>query len=252
MLEGAEPTHGCQMDCWNETKGATIGENVNCSCACVNPLDWTWMSNESVDESHHYGAMNVLGPLFLRDFDAELVSARCDPVSGMLYVTPSSRFYDRWGYFEDMAFKAKGELHAYDYTLFYRNVRVNVKERVDAWLAERSISSSSAEYEEPKICEPCGSRPQCGWQFFVQIMTAAFWGWFFCVFSCGGCCTCGLAGYRWSRGRSSSQEEARQWPGTCDMVLCFLCCCCCKKCCSRGVLKIQQRYRARTAERPKS
>ena len=187
--------------------------NVNCTCACVNPLDWTWMSNKSVDKSHHYGAMNVLGPLFLRDFDARFLGARCDAASGMLYITPAPQFYERWGYFEDMAFKAKGELHAYDYTLFYRNIRVNVKERVDAWLSERSLLSSYATYAEPEICEPCGSRPECGWQMFVQIMTATFWGMDFLRFVLWRMLHA-TVGYRWSSIRFFGQEKAIMWPET--------------------------------------
>ena len=206
MIEGADPTHwNAKMGCWNRTNNNSapahnprqqqgpIKGSGDCACACVNPLDWSWMSNTSVDKSHHFGAMNVLGPLFLRNFDAELVSARCDPVSGMLYVKPGPAFFNSWGYFEDMTFKARGELHAYDYPLFYRNIRVNAQERVDAWLAARTSSHTSVEtYLEPKTCALCGSRPRCGWQWFVQVMTAIFFGWLFCASLCGGCCMCGL------------------------------------------------------------
>lgn len=246
MVEGADPAHwNSKMSCWNQTSGAPANNNHQgtngCACACANPLDWSWMSNSSVDKSRHFGGMNVLGSLFLRNFDAELVGARCDPASGMLFVKPAKPFYNTWGYFEDMTFKANGELHAYDYTLFYRNIRVNVQERVNAWLAARpSSSDSTLLYVEPKTCAPCGSRPRCGWQWFVQIMTAIFFGWLFCAALCGGCCVCGLVGYRYRR--AEKEGATTMWPNLCELVACSSCCCCCAKCCAKLVSNYHSRY----------
>ena len=76
--------------------------------------------------------MPVTGQLFLSSFDRELVGARCG-AKGNLFVDPDpgSR---AWGYFADMTNPAGGELHAFDFPLFYRNIRLNVLERVTAWL----------------------------------------------------------------------------------------------------------------------
>ena len=78
MVEGADPAHwNSKMSCWNQTSGAPANNNHQgtngCACACANPLDWSWMSNSSVDKSRHFGGMNVLGSLFLRNFERTLL-----------------------------------------------------------------------------------------------------------------------------------------------------------------------------------
>ena len=64
-----------------------------------------------------------------------MVSARCG-LDGMLYISKDSEL--SWDYISDMTFSSDGgEYHAFDITLFYRNVRINVGERVRAFLLDR-------------------------------------------------------------------------------------------------------------------
>ena len=50
----------------------------------------------------------------------------------MLYILPDTDL--PFDYIPDMTFSAGGEYHAFDITLFYRNVRTNVGERVESFV----------------------------------------------------------------------------------------------------------------------
>lgn len=83
----------------------------------------------------HLLPCKVLGHLFLTHFDEQLVDAWCE--DGILYVTKP----EGWGYIEDMTYDGGGELHAFDYPLFYRNIRNNAVDRVEAYFEDRLNSS---------------------------------------------------------------------------------------------------------------
>ena len=71
----------------------------------------------------------------------------------MLFVSDPST-HGGWGYIPDMTFHAGGELHAYDYPLFYRDIRRNAAERVSAFLVATSAGASteSVNTTEPETC----------------------------------------------------------------------------------------------------
>lgn len=109
ILEGGDASH------WY--KG---GEPV-----CVNPLSWRHDS-EFVSAEKNLGAIPLTGHIALKAPDQHLVGAHCE--QGILWITPPNKWLYKLGVFPG------GGYHAYDYNLFYMNIRTNVEERVNAYL----------------------------------------------------------------------------------------------------------------------
>ena len=109
MLEGGDPGH------WL-AKGLPV---------CVNPLSWR-SDLQPAGAELNLGSLPLTGSRFIDAPHPALTGARCD--GGMLWISaPEQPGYDR-------ALFAGGSYHAYDYKLFYMNIRANVRQRVDAWL----------------------------------------------------------------------------------------------------------------------
>jgi hypothetical protein len=111
---------------WERRAGKTV--------TCVNPLSWT-TDRDVAGKKLHAGATYVvlpgIGNLSLLPTLATLIehdlSARCDE-DGFLYISkPTSPVFD--------LAKMPGEsYHNYDYGLFYKNIRDNAVERVNAFI----------------------------------------------------------------------------------------------------------------------
>jgi len=102
---------------------------------CVNPLSWR-SDAEPVPASANRGAIPLpmwRGPGRPRPAAS---GARCG--DGVLWIEPPSGWGFHWAH-ED------GNWHAYDYALFYMNVREDAKRRVDAFLRRRAAPDQPAE-----------------------------------------------------------------------------------------------------------
>jgi hypothetical protein len=117
---------GCYVGWRSYQKGEISGpvklEEGN--SVCVNPLTWK-TSTEWAPESLNSGSMllfNILAP--------HAVSAGIEPASKILWVSLP----------EDLGEKIKKlqNLHIYDYNLFWMNIRINIKQRTDAWLKKNN------------------------------------------------------------------------------------------------------------------
>lgn len=91
---------------------------------CVNPLSWA-QNETAVDKSANLGSLPLTGPYFLDAPHPQQTGAQCK--DGILWITPPSEA----GY--DLALFPGGGYHAYDYNLFWMNLRLNLKERVQAF-----------------------------------------------------------------------------------------------------------------------
>jgi len=107
--------------------------------------------------------MGILGHLFLTSFDEQIVDARCS-AEGMLFVSDPATV-GGWSYIPDMTFPAGGELHAYDYPLFYRDIRLNAWQRVDAFLREQKDAGGAAVASPPQEREACSCGLRCAGRF---------------------------------------------------------------------------------------
>jgi len=116
FAEGADPSlHGA------------AGEPSGREPVCVNPLSWR-RDEIRAPASANLGSIAVPGLGGPGAPYPGLTGARC--ADGLLWIDPiSHRRFRR--------FHPDGDWHAYDYALFYMNVRENVKRRVDAFLGER-------------------------------------------------------------------------------------------------------------------
>jgi len=109
-----------------DTKDAIAPENrARGDTVCVNPINW--IPGGSAPASENLGAIPlpmIWGPA---DLVPGYTGARCG--SGVLWVDPPSRrgFH---------LVHPDGDWHAYDYALFYANVRANAERRVKAFLGE--------------------------------------------------------------------------------------------------------------------
>jgi len=95
---------------------------------CVNPLHWR-TDGVAAPASENLGSIPLpmlRGPRAPRP---GLTGARC--ADGLVRVAPVARRGFRW-------FHARGDWHAYDFALFYANLRENVKLRVSAFLRHRN------------------------------------------------------------------------------------------------------------------
>jgi hypothetical protein len=92
--------------------------------ACVNPLSWR-ANDEPVGADANLGGIPLVGPLGLSAPDPHLTGARCE--RGILRITPPrSRGYS-------LALYEGGGYHAYDYNLFWMNLRENIARRAAAF-----------------------------------------------------------------------------------------------------------------------
>lgn len=108
-------------------KGATKGFTIFPGALCVNPLSWK-NTEEIADKSLHLGFMETKedGTKFLHE---HATNAWVDKKAGAVIVDiydiktapPREHF-------------PKGDLHSYNYPLFFKNIEANVEERVNAYL----------------------------------------------------------------------------------------------------------------------
>lgn len=92
---------------------------------CVNPLSWR-RDSVRVDKSENLGSLPITGPFFLDTPHTQQTGARCD--KGILWIdVPGAAGYSQ-------ALFPGGGYHAYDYNLFWMNIRANLDERINAYL----------------------------------------------------------------------------------------------------------------------
>lgn len=112
VLEGGDGSH------W---QGKVVGQGEP---VCVNPLSWTREATQAAAQLNR-GAIPITGPSDSQAPDAALVGARCE--NGILWITqPEAPGYS-------LALFPGGGYHAYDYNLFYMNLRENAAERAAAF-----------------------------------------------------------------------------------------------------------------------
>jgi hypothetical protein len=99
-------------------KGAAA-ENGN--SVCVNPLTWT-TSEEWVSSELHQGIMNNFKTIV-----PHTVNAGIEPTAKILWIDTQVALDDQK--------KKMTNYHRWDYNLFWMNIRQNVKDRIDAYLA---------------------------------------------------------------------------------------------------------------------
>jgi hypothetical protein len=216
--------------------------NNTATLACVNPLDWK-LGSHTANKSLHYGSFGILGSLFLTNFNEHFVSARCTN-EGIVEISPDPTIFPGWPYFKDITFKGNGELHAYDYNMFYRNIRYNVWERSEAAKARGIVSNvNNFQYIEPTTCKPCGQRPRCTLRIIFQIMVAGIVLWLLFAYSCVACDVGFLLLWKhfwWKVKRQSTSDDGNiydsqknwRYPTWLELILCASCCCCCQNCCT--------------------
>lgn len=93
---------------------------------CVNPLIWR-ANGERVGADANLGGIPLVGPFGLSAPDPHLTGARCE--RGILRIAPPSAS----GY--SLVLYPGGGYHAYDYNLFWMNLRENIAQRAAAFLA---------------------------------------------------------------------------------------------------------------------
>lgn len=91
---------------------------------CVNPLSWR-RDSVPVPKSENLGSLPITGPYFLDQPHPQQTGARCE--DGILWIEPPTAE----GY--SMALFPGGGYHAYDYNLFWMNIRDNLKQRTQAY-----------------------------------------------------------------------------------------------------------------------
>ncbi len=124
VCEGATDTR-CYLS-WNAI--AYGGDNSHWKAkgnpVCVNPLSWR-RDSQAIPKSENLGSLPVTGPYFLSAPHKEQTGAQCK--DGILWIdVPEASGYS-------MALFPGGGYHAYDYNLFWMNIRANLKERTDAY-----------------------------------------------------------------------------------------------------------------------
>jgi len=93
---------------------------------CVNPLSWR-RDGVKIGREHNLGSLPITGPFFLDAPDKKTTGARCE--NGILWIdVPTASGYSLFLF-------PGGGYHAYDYNLFWINIRANLRERTQAWLA---------------------------------------------------------------------------------------------------------------------
>lgn len=122
LAEGADPTIDLNPE--ERSDGPSV---------CVNPLSWRH-DEVPAPASANLGAVGLAmmhgpGPIH-----PEATGARCD--AGVLRIEPVSG----WGFGSN---HEDGNWHAYDYALFYMNLRDNAATRLEAFLAERPEGEST-------------------------------------------------------------------------------------------------------------
>jgi len=103
------------------------GEHPDGETLCVNPLSWR-TDGAPAAASENLGSIAL--PMLFGPAPPQpgLTGARCG--DGVLWIQPISR----WGF---RSAHPNGNWHAYDYALFYMNVRQDAKRRLESYLATR-------------------------------------------------------------------------------------------------------------------
>lgn len=99
---------------------------------CVNPLSWR-QDEQPIAKEKNLGSLPITGPYFLDAPDLAQTGARCH--EGILWITPP----EASGY--SMALFPGGGYHAYDYNLFWMNIRENLRHRTAAYVQKHAEHS---------------------------------------------------------------------------------------------------------------
>jgi hypothetical protein len=124
---------GCWLT-WNSVAKSVPGGRIGKDAVCVNPLTW------KTDGEYAAHAINLGGVSFSEDEseapdpDVGVVCAQC--VDGLLVISRPE--VEGYSYMP----MGKDNYHIYDYGLFYMNIRENVRERVEAYLASTSTDAA--------------------------------------------------------------------------------------------------------------
>lgn len=94
----------------------------------INPLNWK-TNGEYADKSLNQGAVFTGYDGSIRKEIPYLTGAYLDPIRGTIKVTD----IDKAAYPPVLDLFKSGEYHIYDYQFFYRNLQLNVRERIDAY-----------------------------------------------------------------------------------------------------------------------
>ena len=168
---------------------------------CVNPLTWSTDGN-SGNRSLARGSLPLSATLFLTRLPSRILSARCGADYGVLYV----QLYTTWWGFQPIA--PEGQMHFYDYALFWADVRSNVQTRVDAYLNRTS---------PPERCTPCAKSTTCVGLMVWQALVLAVCGYGLFAVLLLICAPCFCL---------ASRQQAGRWPRLAEIVACACCCPC--------------------------
>ena len=109
---------GCFVG-WRSFKKGFIGKRVKeemGNSVCVNPLNWRTTSDWVRP------AQDIVAVKAFKQQQANNISAAIEPKAGILWVDGLNRKTRRWK-----------NLHIFDYSLFWMNIRLNVKDRIEAY-----------------------------------------------------------------------------------------------------------------------
>ena len=121
---GSSPTMtGCFVGWRTYQQGTTprLVEQENGNSVCVNPLTWT-TATAWADKTQNNGSLIGFNRLL-----PQMVGAGIEPTYNILWATLPEKAGERMQNMKN--------LHTFDYNLFWMNIRANVKERIDAYLA---------------------------------------------------------------------------------------------------------------------
>ena len=123
---GSKPTAtGCFVG-WRSFKRGFIERDVaaeNGNSQCVNPITWTTQPTPATTQQH--------AGMMVKDFNQlypHCVSAQIDAASKVLFVDVPPAMEEKLGKLNNY--------HILDYSLFYMDIRNNVRQRINAYLAQ--------------------------------------------------------------------------------------------------------------------
>ena len=111
-----------------EAPEVTTSLSVPVKTLGINPLNWT-TTGENADRMLNQGAVFTDYDGSIRKEIPHLTGAYLDPVRGTVKVPD----VDRTAYPPVLDLFKSGEYHIYDYQFFYRNLQMNVRDRIDAY-----------------------------------------------------------------------------------------------------------------------
>lgn len=113
-------------------KGGTKGFTIMPGALCVNPLTWT-TDEKIADKSLHLGFMETKEDgtqIIHKNATNVWIDKKAGAVIADIFdleTAPPREYFP------------KGDLHSYNYPMFFKNIEANTKERVEAYLASKKI-----------------------------------------------------------------------------------------------------------------